>query len=277
MVPPASGKVGLVALVGLGLALLAVLVVVVGSALGGGGATEERVLLVGDSVAGELAGPLEAAFAESGSDATFSLLPAVSSPTIRADAARILEHEQPDVVVVLIGTWEATAVETDVEGWEERYTTGVLEPFVAQVQEAGAEVVWLGYPVVANEAEAARHAAMNGVYAELAEQHDGVTYVDAGAAVAGPDGTFQDELDLGAGPELVRAGDGTHLCPAGGALVTAAVVDHLVAERGLEADEGWEDGPWRHDPGGFAEPELCPGAFTDAELAATTSTTESPF
>jgi hypothetical protein len=248
-----------------------------------GGAQEaqpdgQRVLLVGDSIAGELAGPLDAAYAAPGTTASFSLLPAVSTATIRTDVASILEQQQPDVVLVLIGTWEAVGVDTAVPGWEEAYADEVLQPFVQQVEDAGAEIVWLGYPRVGDAAEADQHEQMNAVYASLDERLDdsSVGYVDLGPPVEAPDGSFTTTVDVDGTPLLVRAEDGKHLCPAGAERVASAVVDALADEFGLEADEGWQQGAWRDDPTGFAEPGLCPGAFSDAALAATT-TTAVPF
>jgi hypothetical protein len=251
------------------LVLVGVLIAVVAAQ---GGAQEvdgpdgQRVLLVGDSIAGELAGPLEAAYATPGTTASFSLLPALSTATIRTDVASVLEQQQPDVVLVLIGTWEAVGVDTAVPGWEEAYVDEVLQPFVQQVEDAGAEVVWLAYPRVREAAEADQHEQMNAVYASLDERLDdsSVGYVDLGPPVEAPDGSFTTTLDIDGTPLLVRADDGKHLCPAGAERVASAVVEALADQHGLEADEGWQQGAWSDDPTGFAEPDLCPGAFSEA-------------
>lgn len=235
--------------------------------------TGTRVLLVGDSIAGELSGPLEAAFAEPGDVASFSLLPALSTATIRTDVQAILDQQDPDLVLVMVGTWEAVGVDSASPGWEQRYVDDVLAPFVAQVQEAGADLLWLGYPRVIDDAEAEQHQRLNAVYESLAERLDdpSIGYLDLGPAVEAGDGTFTTTLEVDGRTVRVRADDGKHLCPDGAQRVTEAVVEVLAAEHDLEADPGWEQGGWRTDVSGFAEPGLCPGSFSAEALASTTT------
>ncbi|OWY59857.1 hypothetical protein B7486_72315, partial [cyanobacterium TDX16] len=91
------------------------------------------------------------------------------------------------------------------------------------------------------------------------------------------DGSFTTTLDVDGTSLLARADDGKHLCPAGAERVASAVVAALADQHGLEADEGWQQGAWRDDATGFAEPERCPGAFSAEALAATTTTPEVTF
>jgi hypothetical protein len=224
-----------------------------------------QMLLVGDSVAAELAAPLEAAYAAPGDDFSFSLLPAVSTDTISVDMATILQEQQPDLVLVMVGSWEAAGIDFTDPTWDTTYVDTVLAPFVQQIEEFGAEVVWLGYPRLEATDEADKHELMNGVYASLAERlgDPSIGYVDVGAAVEAPDGSYTRELDLdGTGAlTMVRADDGKHYCPDGAVLSATAVVDALALGKGIEPDPGWETAPWRTDPASFTEPDRCPGAF----------------
>jgi hypothetical protein len=240
-----------------------------------------KVLLVGDSVAAELASPLEAAYAAPGDEFSFSLLPAVSTPTITVDMATILAEQQPDLVLVMVGSWEAAGVNFILPEWDTVYIDTVLRPFVEQVEAAGAEVVWLGYPRLEATDEADKHELLNGVYASLAERlgDPSVGYIDVGAAVEAPDGSYARELDLdGTGAlTMVRADDGKHYCPDGAVRSATAVVDALALGKGLEPDPGWETAPWRSDPASFTEPARCPGAFPTPPAGTPSTTAPSAF
>jgi hypothetical protein len=233
-----------------------------------------KILLVGDSIAAEVGSALTAAYTAPGTVASFSLLPAVSSPSIATDMALILEEQQPDIVLVMVGSWEAAGVDQDVPGWEQTYVDTVLQPFVEQVHAADAEVVWIGYPRLGDAEQADRHELLNGVWASLGERlgDPSVGYVDAGAAVEEPDGSYTDSLVVNGVEARVRADDGKHLCPAGAVLMGGAVVDALSLGYGLPPDEGWETDPWTTDPAAFTEPGLCASEFPAGSIPSTTTT-----
>jgi len=99
-----------------------------------------------------------------------------------------------------------------------------LTTMVDQVRAEGAPVILVGQPQRGPAAASAdadvEVAGINGIYTELAEA-DGVTFVDAGAAVEAPDGSFAATLpclpgEVACGPDgtnPVRNDDGVHLCP----------------------------------------------------------------
>lgn len=101
----------------------------------------------------------------------------------------------------------------------EKYRTDLVV-LIAQAQSAGARVLLVGQPkrgdpVRPDELETGLAA----LYNELAT--DDVAFVDAGAAVENPDGTFAHELPClpgelecdASGSNVVRSDDGVHFCP----------------------------------------------------------------
>jgi hypothetical protein len=155
----------------------------------------------------------------------------------------------------------------------------VLQPFVQQVEAAGADVVWIGYPRLGDAEQADRHELLNGVWATLGERlgDPDVGYVDAGAAVEDPDGGYTDSVLVDGVQTRVRADDGKHLCPAGAVLMGGAVVDALALGYGLPADEGWQTDPWTTDPAAFTEPSLCASEFPAGSIPSTTTTAVDVF
>ncbi|OWY59946.1 hypothetical protein B7486_71840, partial [cyanobacterium TDX16] len=207
----------------------------------------------------------------------FALLPAVATPTLETDVQLLVEQQDPDVLLMMIGTWEGVGVDTRVEGWEERYEANVLAPFVTALAEADVDLVWLGYPPFPPSPEDDRHDQLNGAYASLPERFPSVSYVPAGEAVAAPDGSYLGVVDIpGVGPVPLRQSDGRHLCPDGAVLMAEATLAHLQERFEVVPVEGWQRAAWRDDPTNFEHPELCPGLFPPgATGAATTSTTVS--
>jgi hypothetical protein len=208
---------------------------------------EITVVLAGDSVAENLAAPLRASL--QGSAETHY----VATLTIPRNAHRIfwdsvLLDYAPDVVVVLIGTWEIDRVlgETD---YPQSYETGVVDPFIEQTTSTGADIVWIGMPST-RSARTPIMRNLDGVYREAVLRHGaGATYIDADDVLTdragrwtqtlpGPDGT----------PESLRGDDGAHLCPAGAVRVVGQVLDVLAQEWPITSPAGWETGPWRTAP-----------------------------
>jgi len=98
------------------------------------------------------------------------------------------------------------------------------ETAVAALRDRGVEVVLVGSPVGARTTTPAQiDAAFSSIADAWAAKGGGVSYVDAGATVLAPDGTFTRTLPCAAdeGPDrgcedgriVVRAPDGVHFCP----------------------------------------------------------------
>lgn len=230
-----------------------------------GGPAVEQVVFAGDSVMRELASGLVTAVEGGGVEASYVLQPALANQPDLPGWEQRLADQEVDVVVLLVGNWEALFTDTSTPGWEERYVEGVLDPFVDVITAGGAELVILGYPPNEIPAEAARFDELNALWeAEAAaDPDDGLVYVDAGAAVSDPigdpAGTYATALDLpGEGEVQVRQTEGLHLCPPGVVLMAEPVLGLLAERYGVEAGDGWEDGDWRREPEHFELPELCP-------------------
>lgn len=91
---------------------------------------------------------------------------------------------------------------------------------IADARTAGARTLVVGQPVHADTASSEIVAGINEVYTDLSSDKD-VRFVDAGAAVENPDGTFAHSLPCLAaeaacdpsGDNVVRSDDGLHFCP----------------------------------------------------------------
>lgn len=231
-----------------------------------------RVVFAGDSVMAGLVPPLEAAFAEtSAAEGRFVLTPSiVRDPAVFFTWERHLEEFDPEVVIVLMGTWEAMIIEgeagiedldTTEPSWGDVYRVEVLAPWVELLAEGGAHVIWVGMPAVNPGAPAVRILQLNLAVADLARQREYLTYVDP-APLAGEvaTGTVHETMIIDGREVRVRQVDGLHLCPAGAALLAEPVLAELAKLVGLPAATHWRTGSWDQH-------EMSPGAPTYPEHA----------
>ena len=220
-----------------------------------------RVIFAGDSVMAELApAAIEALNRGRRVEAKFVLSPGV---TLDDGAAVIwqqqLEDFDPELVVVLVGTWE-TGGQLGVPGspgWREQYDSLVLDPFVQLLTSTEAELVWVGMPAVSDPESTFVLVELNSAYSELPSRFDGVTYIPGGEFLSAPTGGFAEFLDGPNGPERVRRVDGLHLCPPGAERLAKPVLDHIVGRWNVPVAEDWRDGDWRRPPI-LDKPEECP-------------------
>ena len=229
-----------------------------------------RVVLAGDSVMAGLVPAVEAALGGA-VEVEFIVTPAIlRDPSVRFTWSQELEAIDPDVVVMLVGTWEERAVpdglETDGttttvdEAWTRAYRDEVVEPWLELVTSTGAEVLWIGAPPVEDDQLAGFFHQINAVFAALPAAHPEVRFLDPADALGPAGDGFLDVLRLPDGSAVrLRQVDGLHLCPAGAALLGADVADALAADLGVAVTGGWEQGPWREDAQVFPA-EGCPPA-----------------
>lgn len=260
--------------VGIALVLLLAVVLVIagGAALRSDGQPKDaptrpaEVAFAGDSMMREVAAALIAA--TEGPDVHSSF---VLSATLADDPAAIqgwstrAATKPPDQVVVLIGTWEratpGVAASLQQPSWPTPYIEAV-RPFTDAITGAGGEVLWLGYPPMYwpdDPTGGVNVARLNQAYAAVGASVPGVTYLDAGAEVAGPDGSSVRSVVGEDGQEVVLRQLDQHLCPDGVVLVARPVVEELEQRLGITANSGWEQASWRHEPEHFQNPEQCPG------------------
>jgi hypothetical protein len=101
------------------------------------------------------------------------------------------------------------------------YTLNAIDIFAA----GHAHVYLIGAPITKKQLSVPGWQRLDLLYATLAKANPSVTYVDAGAAVEGPGGSYTDILPCQSGQpctgpivngtpsDVVRSSDGTHFCP----------------------------------------------------------------
>lgn len=220
-----------------------------------------RVLLAGDSVMADLApAAIDALNRGGATEARFGASPGlVLEPTAEAVWRQQLESFDPEVVVVLVGTWEIgdRLGTPGSEQWRARYDAEVLDPFVELVTSQGAEVIWVGMPAVEEPDSTLVLVELNSAYEDLEDRFPGVRYVPGGEYVSSPEGGYTDVLEGPDGPERVRRVDGLHLCPGGAVRLAQPVLDLIEARWAVPVAEDWTTGEWREPPL-LQEPEECP-------------------
>ncbi|MBK9178108.1 MAG: hypothetical protein IPM45_00810 [Acidimicrobiales bacterium] len=227
-----------------------------------------RVIVTGDSVAYDLAEPLLWALNNGGqARAEFVLNPSIArDATIQVLWQRRLDESDPELIVLLVGTWENMVVGGEGTrqglspldpGWQPVYTSQVLEPWMRLITSRGADVAWVGMPAVSDWLRSVQFAVLNRAYRDLEPAWPELTYLDGAAALAGPDGGYTD-LGLDEGGRLVRWRnlDGLHLCVDGSARLAAPVLAWIAEQWGIRLAPGWPRGDWRVDPP--YPPEECP-------------------
>ncbi|HMQ25361.1 MAG TPA: hypothetical protein PKA98_05195 [Acidimicrobiales bacterium] len=221
-----------------------------------------RVVLAGDSVMNGLAPAVATALNEGGdSQVQFDLAPSIARDT----ASRVLWQQQlettrPDLVVMLIGTWERgdANFQPGHPNWAPQYQAQVLDPFAEMVTDAGAQILWIGMPAVESGADTLQLVALNSQFRALAERDDDVDYVEGGDYLNGPDGGYTDRLPGADGTlERVRRLDGLHLCPEGSERLAVPVLEYAQQQWNVAVAPGWETMPWREPPT-LDKPEECP-------------------
>jgi hypothetical protein len=215
----------------------------------------QTMLLVGDSGMVDLEPALEATFTAAGVGRVVnSAWPGfgLTRPEFdwRGEWRRIIEHEDPAIVVVMLGGWDLRYLDTHGEFAYAQIVNEALQVLMA----GGAKVEWLAML----PGGGSYLSPVNTVYIQARDWSRSVDFFDAQEPLRSPDGTFHRTVPSPAGPLLVRKPDHWHFCPSGAELVAAEVHAHLTWLRWLpSATPGWEDGPWRNRSDVYDNP---PGA-----------------
>lgn len=244
-----------------------------------------HVVLAGDSVMAGLVPAVEAALEPTGRvTVDFVVTPSIlRDPSIRFSWGQDLDRLDPDLVVMFVGTWEDREVllppaEGSQPGgvvtldpadarWSERYRREVVDPWLALITSAGARVVWIGAPPVADPARSEFFDELNGVFEGLSDDWSQVTYLDPSRALGRGGSSFADVVLLPDGTAVrLRQVDGLHLCPAGAQLLAELVVAEVAGASNVPVVDRWQNGAWRGDPGLYP-PAGCPSPGDDAETA----------
>ncbi len=205
------------------------------------------ILEVGDSLGEDLSYGLADLL---GTSSLVRLLPAAVGSTGLANVAyynwpatlaRDLARYHPEVVVVLVGGNDVQPfmaggrpAELGTPFWRAQYGARVAT-MMREATAAGANVVWVGLPVMASPAFSARMAELNAIFAAQASEHPGVVFVPSWRVLAGPTGHYSEYLPSRSGGLVqVRASDGVHIAPpAGDELLAGRVVAAMERSYGI--------------------------------------------
>ncbi len=150
--------------------------------------------------------------------------------------AGVLTESSPDVLVVMFGANDFQNVEYEGQildrfepEWLDLYRERV-DRIMTLLSQPDTQAVWIGQPPVRESRLSGGLAMLNGVYAEIAERHPQVTFVDTWDLFSGDGGGYVDEID---GVRLRRE-DGVHLTIDGGNHLAEAVWRVIGPSWGLE-------------------------------------------
>jgi uncharacterized protein len=202
-----------------------------------------RVLSVGDSLGVDFGGP----FADDLS-ATGVVDPVVDAHVDTglsrpdyfdwpAELQADLTQFRPEAVVVFLGANDpqnlvdaGDAVDYGTPRWDDVYAARVGQ-FMSEATSAGARVLWVGMPPMADSGLNGEMQVVNGIFQQQAAVHPGVSYLSSWTVLGTPQGAFTEYLsDASGAPVAVREPDGTHVSPAGADVLSHSVIaamDHL--------------------------------------------------
>jgi hypothetical protein len=141
--------------------------------------------------------------------------------------------EQPDVVIMLIGTNDAQPIKAvagatvmpGTDAWRAEYRARV-DQVMDTIGAPGRLVVWVGLPPMRSASLASRVAEMNTIFADAVHDRPGSVYIDAWQLFAGEDGGYTAYIRPGeAGLVQVREQDGIHFTRAGADYLAADVLN----------------------------------------------------
>ena len=213
-----------------------------------------KVLIVGDSVGLDLGQPLVNTLASYG-DVTTYLDGRIDTGLSRPDyfnwPAELqidLTNQQPNLVVVMIGANDPQGLVTSdgslhfgQPGWDAAYSARVAA-FIAEANEVGAHVLWVGMPPMQDPGLDAALVHLNElVRFQVAQIKDnGASYLSSTPSLGDKKGAYAAFLPDASGAEVnVRTPDGIHLTTGGAARLATAVAGamqsqlhvHLVPEK----------------------------------------------
>ncbi|MDR1110141.1 MAG: DUF459 domain-containing protein [Deltaproteobacteria bacterium] len=190
-----------------------------------------KVLLTGDSMMLEGIGPPLERYFKSLGDLEVSRQGRYSTGLCRLDVfdwfayfRELLQAQAPDLVVITLGANDTQDIVLEgrrrhlvaTDGWNEIYGQRVGE-LVGLAAEAGAQVLWLGLPVMGREPYNARVQNINRVTMGACQAAPNCLFWDASSSLADQDGGYSSFMTLADGRHVkVRAKDSIHLTEDGG-------------------------------------------------------------
>ena len=158
-------------------------------------------------------------------------------------AADLLETEDPEAIVFMVGANDAIIVSNNRSDWEPDYRAKVREMMDLLVGgDRHRTVFWIGSPPMRLSEREEGIVELNRVYKEEALLRPEVVYIDAYSMFEGPEGGYSSSIFLpDRGTLYVRSGDGVHFNSAGAEWLGFNV---------------WQLIDQRWDVGSYAEPDL---------------------
>ena len=199
-----------------------------------------RVLIVGDSLGLDLGGPLQSDLSNTGV-VTATLDGHESTGLTRpdyfnwpAELQSDLGKVHPQVVVIMIGANDPQDfpgppdVPYSSPQWNPMYAARVAA-FMQLAGSQGAKVIWVGMPPMQNPTLSAQMADLNTIVQQQAAlQKPPVTYISSWSLLGNPPGTYTAFITNASGQVInVRTPDGTHMTPAGGEVLSQAVLNYM--------------------------------------------------
>lgn len=223
-----------------------------------------HVVLGGDSVMGNLAVGVVAGLGDQ-VNAEYLAQARISGDAAATQAwASMVEEEDPDLVVIHVGSWEVLSPDfrPSEPDWYTTYPNEVLDPFAERLTSGGARVLIIGTAAAREFQKTVNLISLNRQLVALAERNPDVDFLNAGTYVNDPTGGFTETLPgPGGEPVRIRRTDdlGLHLCPAGvvrlGTPVIAWIDEQLDAA--ITPVPGWDQASWTQPPE-LDKPEQCP-------------------
>lgn len=186
-----------------------------------------KILVLGDFVAGGLGEGLDVAFSEN-ADVVVATRTNGSSGLVRDDyydwpgqITGILEEEQPDIVILMVGANDRQQMVVDgrreeprSDAWMSEYESRVRELATA-VRVHEAHLIWVGMIPFRFRTMSSDMIAFNDLYRRVAEEVGG-EYVDVWGGFVDEDGNFAGHgPDMNGQPAQLRAEDGINITRAG--------------------------------------------------------------
>jgi hypothetical protein len=207
-----------------------------------------RLWIGGDSLAGGM-GPVVGEYAEASGvvraviDFKVSSGLASSARDWPEHADGAIEEYDPEAIVFMVGTNDASVVSDERADWEPDYRAKVTA-MMDQLSggDAHRTVFWIGAPPMRTDWREEGVVEINRVFEEEALLRPDVVFVDGYKMFEGPEGGYSSTIFIpGTGQVRVRNGDGVHFTPAGAQWIGYNV---------------WRLVDQRWDVGAYAEPDL---------------------
>jgi hypothetical protein len=147
---------------------------------------------------------------------------------------------QPQAMVVFIGANDpqnfvdgSTALSYGTPAWNAAYAKRVGS-FMAAATGAGARVLWIGMPPMADPTLNAKMENLNQIAQSQAQQHAGATYFASWSVLANAQGHYTAFLPDASGNEVqIRDPDGTHIAGPGAQRLSLAAIAFMSHEWGI--------------------------------------------